>query len=530
LSTSVIEPGTRLAGRYRLDDRVSEAGGSTFWKATDEILARPVAVLTFAPGFPRVHEVVTAARAASRLTDPRLTQVFDADDSGERAYVVSEWVTGETLEDLLAEGPMEPGRAAAFLLEAAEALASAHSAGQAHLCITPHNLVWTSGGTVKVTGLGVEAVLAGSTSDAPAAEDTQGLGQLLYAALTAHWCGAEGTQLRVAPTGPDGRPVPPGQLRPGISRDLDEIVCRSLHIPTAGAQEPLSAPAALVGALSKVPRSPLPFVPLTGSTPPAVVARPDNPRDGRRNSTTTSPVDPLSRTVPDPPHAPTQSTSRPSRSSGSSGSSRSTSVRHATEGGGPISRPLLAAIAVGVLLLVAIGGWGLSRMGGGGGGDSKQKAGTKTSSAAKPAVQELTPANVLPYNRPPHPDDTASVDLDKVIDANKSSAWTTQHYNSADFGKLRKGIGLVIDMGKTVTVSKVKVTMPSASQNGTVELHIGDSQGSGAQQTDSGGASGTFDLDGKQARGRYVTLWFTKLPNIGEFRATVRDVAVEGTG
>ena len=213
MSTSVIEPGTRLAGRYRLDDRVSEAGGSTFWKATDEILARPVAVLTFAPGFPRVHDVVTAARAASRLTDPRLTQVFDADDSGERAYVVSEWVTGETLEDLLAEGPMEPGRAAAFLLEAAEALASAHSAGLAHLCLTPHNLVWTSGGTVKVTGLGVEAVLAGSTSDAPAAEDTQGLGHLLYAALTGHWCGAEGTQLPPAPAGPDGRPLSPARLR-----------------------------------------------------------------------------------------------------------------------------------------------------------------------------------------------------------------------------------------------------------------------------------------------------------------------------
>jgi eukaryotic-like serine/threonine-protein kinase len=527
LSTSVIEPGTRLAGRYRLDDRVSEAGGSTFWKATDEILARPVAVLTFAPGFPRVHDVVTAARAASRLTDPRLTQVFDADDSGERAYVVSEWVTGETLEDLLAEGPMEPGRAVAFLLEAAEALASAHSAGQAHLCLTPHNLVWTSGGTVKVTGLGVEAVLAGSTSDVPAAEDTQGLGQLLYAAVTAHWCGTEGTQLPLAPTGPDGRPIPPGQLRSGLPRDLEEIVCRSLHIPVGGAQEPLSTPAALVGALSKLPRSPLPFVPLTGSTPPAVVARPDNPRpdDRRPDNSTTSPVDPLSRTVPDPPRARTQSMSRSSRSTGSS---RAAPVRHAAGGGGSVSRPVLAAIAVGVLLLVALGGWGLARMGGGG-GDSKQKAGAKTSPVAKPTLKELSPAHVYPDNHPPHPDDTASSDVDNVTDDSKSSAWTTQHYNSADFGKLRKGIGLVIDMGKTVAVSRVSVTMPSASANGKVELHVGDSQGPGTQQTDSGGASGTFDLNGKQAKGRYLTLWFTKLPNIGEFRATVRDVAVYGT-
>lgn len=530
MSTSVIEPGTRLAGRYRLDDRVSEAGGSTFWKATDEILARPVAVLTFAPGFPRVHDVVTAARAASRLTDPRLTQVFDADDSGERAYVVSEWVTGETLEDLLAEGPMEPGRATAFLLEAAEALAAAHSAGQAHLCLTPHNLVWTSGGTVKVTGLGVEAVLAGCTSDAPAAEDTQGLGQLLYAALTGHWCGADGTQLPAAPTGPDGLPIAPGQLRPGVPRGVEEVACRALRIPADGAQEPLSAPSAFVGALSKVPRSPLPFVPLAGSTPPGVVSRPDD----QRSSTTTSPVDPLTRTVPDaapsmPPHpsAHAQRSSTPwsSRSGGPP------PARHAGEvgGAGSVSRPVLAAIAVGVLIIVALGGWGLSRMGGSGSGGTGQRSGVKPTQIAKPTIKRLAPSQVLSYNKPPHPDDSASRSLDNVIDSSKSSYWTTQHYTSAEFGGLRNGVGLVIDMGKSVTVSRIKVIMPDSGGSGTVELHVGDALGPSTKQTDSHAASGAFDLNGGQVKGRYLTLWFTKLPSIGEFKAQVRDVSVYGT-
>ncbi|HEY7879941.1 MAG TPA: AMP-binding protein, partial [Streptosporangiaceae bacterium] len=71
MSTFISEPGTRLGGRYRLEDRVSDASGWAAWKAIDEILARPVAVLTFAPGFPRISEVLTAARAASRLTDAR---------------------------------------------------------------------------------------------------------------------------------------------------------------------------------------------------------------------------------------------------------------------------------------------------------------------------------------------------------------------------------------------------------------------------------------------------------------------------
>ncbi|HEY9524307.1 MAG TPA: serine/threonine protein kinase, partial [Thermopolyspora sp.] len=153
MSMSAVEPGSRLSDRFLLEDRVHQSGGATLWKAMDEVLARPVAVYTFSPDFDRVDEIVTAARAASRLTDPRLTQVFDAADDGDTAYVVTEWVTGETLVDLLAGGPLEPDRAAGLVAEAAEALAHAHESGLAHLLLTPERLVWTGGGTVKVIGL-----------------------------------------------------------------------------------------------------------------------------------------------------------------------------------------------------------------------------------------------------------------------------------------------------------------------------------------------------------------------------------------
>ncbi|MWK35269.1 AMP-binding protein [Actinomadura sp. J1-007] len=272
MSTSVIEPGTRLAGRYRLEERISDAGGSSLWKAIDEILARAVAVRTFEPGFPRVGEVVTSARAASRLTDPRLTQVFDADDSGESAYVVSEWVVGETLEQMLAKAPLEPGRAATLLYEAAEAIAAAHAAGLAHLCLTPRDLVWTTGGTVKLLGVATDAVLGDCYSDDPAGEDVRGLGRMLYAALTAHW--------PVVPDEPESRrsslpPAPeaggvvkaPRQVQAGISHAIDAIVCRCLG---AGDQAPLETPADLAKALRGVPRTPLPlFAGLGNAQPPA---------------------------------------------------------------------------------------------------------------------------------------------------------------------------------------------------------------------------------------------------------------------
>ncbi|WP_230421527.1 protein kinase family protein [Actinomadura soli] len=258
MSTSVIEPGTRLAGRYRLEKRIKDSGGSSLWKAIDEILARAVAVRTFDPEFPRIAEVVTSARAASRLTDPRLTQVFDADDSGESAYVVSEWVVGETLEGMLAKAPLEPGRAATLLYEASEAIAAAHAAGLAHLCLAPRDLVWTTGGTVKILGIATDAVLGDKYADDPAGEDVRGLGQMLYAALTAHWPGdPAGSDLPAAPT-VDGEGVlyAPRQVQAGISHAIDAIVCRCLGI---GPAEALASPADLARALRGVPRTPLPL-------------------------------------------------------------------------------------------------------------------------------------------------------------------------------------------------------------------------------------------------------------------------------
>src|ERR1700732_799847 len=104
MSTYTSEPGTLLAGRYRLVDQTSVGTGWAFWKATDEPLARVVTVLTFSSGFPRSTEAITAARAASRLGDPRFSQVFDVEDAGELAYLVLGWVGGEAVVGMVAAG------------------------------------------------------------------------------------------------------------------------------------------------------------------------------------------------------------------------------------------------------------------------------------------------------------------------------------------------------------------------------------------------------------------------------------------
>src|ERR1700735_4777094 len=117
MSTFIPEPGARLPDRYRLEDRIRATGNWAAWKAIDEILARPVTVVTLMPDFARTAEVITAARAASRLTDSRLAQVFDVEHGGDRSYIVMEWVAGHSLNDMLGNGPLDPRQSVSLITE-----------------------------------------------------------------------------------------------------------------------------------------------------------------------------------------------------------------------------------------------------------------------------------------------------------------------------------------------------------------------------------------------------------------------------
>lgn len=529
MSTSVIEPGTRLAGRYRLEEKISEADGSTLWKAIDEILARAVSVRTFEPGFPRAAEVVTAARTASRLTDPRLTQVFDAEDDGELAYVVSEWVSGETLEEMIISGgPLAPGRAARFVSEAAEALTTAHRAGMSHLCLTARHLVWTTGGTVKLTGLGVEAVLCGVNSNEPARLDALGLGQMLYAALTGHWPGGAGESDLPAAPERNGDYVPPCELREEVPAAVDEIVCRAMEINAP--EEPLTTPAEVAAALAKVPRTPLPlFAGLQSGPPPAVIDRP------RRDEapTAAAPTAPVqaAQTVPrqrppssSRPAAPAQPTARMQQQSAPPPS---------TSGGGrSVNRPLVAAAAAVAALVIGVAAWQLS------GGDRPESTtpGTAQVTQPEPSVStkklSIVSATGIYEQNLGGPDSHVESTARFVKDKKANTYFETERYRGqyvTSFGNLLKGAGFVLDLGETKNVSKVVLNAPQTSAGAHVEVYVGDDQNRSRLPklgTATLGAP-TTELTGNTLAGRYVIVWFTSSPQSG--RLQIGEATVHGT-
>ncbi|MCB0890085.1 MAG: serine/threonine protein kinase, partial [Nocardioidaceae bacterium] len=75
-------PGAVLGERYRLDDLLEEFEGGRFWRATDMVLARNVAIHVINSTDPRAQALIDAARANVLITDPHLLRVLDCEDDG----------------------------------------------------------------------------------------------------------------------------------------------------------------------------------------------------------------------------------------------------------------------------------------------------------------------------------------------------------------------------------------------------------------------------------------------------------------
>ena len=105
-----VGPGTLLAGRYHVQQRVHQGTWSSVWQAVDETLERPVSLRVVDAGHPRGSDVVDAARRAAGVEDPRLQRVLDVGVEDGLTYVVSEWVGADSLTDLIRSGMPPAGR------------------------------------------------------------------------------------------------------------------------------------------------------------------------------------------------------------------------------------------------------------------------------------------------------------------------------------------------------------------------------------------------------------------------------------
>jgi hypothetical protein len=537
------------------------------WKAQDETLARAVSVLTFAPGFPRVAEVITAARAASRLTDPRLAQVFDVEDGGDQAYIVMEWVSGDSLAQLVSDGPLDPGQACSLVSEAARAMAGAHAVGQAHLLLSPQNLRWTRSSGIKITGIGIDAALAGAglaNVGDPAATDSRHLAGLLYAALTGYWPCETPSSLPAAP-GKDGEVYPPRQVSPDISGELDAVVTRALLQRPERQGPPITTPSALADAIAVV----APPVPLPEPAPRSYdgynSGNYNSGNYGNRGGYNDGYGDDFGGGYPGQgggmrqpggftgdgygganPNDP--STWNAGRGGGTSTYQRDYANRDRDRGRARMSRGLVGGVAALVVVAVGAAIWGITANLGHGSSGNPQ--GNSTSPAAKGGGTAstatgtvLTPTGALSFNilgSSATPEDPS--DVTNPL-SGKAPAWSTQQYESPaeHFGAIKNGDGYLIEMGSSIKLNSVEADF--GQSGGTAQICIGNSttSSSAGQQNISGPCPAGFTPASQKehmnvdttftatsgASGQDILIWFSQLPASG--LQSISKVTVKGS-
>ena len=137
-------PGSSL-GRYRVIEQLGRGGMATVFRCHDPNLDRHVAAKvlpsyhTEDPSF--VARFTQEAQTVARLNHPNILQIYDFGEDKGFSYIVTEYVSGGDLQDLLKGEPLSPETVLEFMGPLAEALDYAHGQGIIHRDLKPANVL-----------------------------------------------------------------------------------------------------------------------------------------------------------------------------------------------------------------------------------------------------------------------------------------------------------------------------------------------------------------------------------------------------
>ena len=150
-----------LPPRYRDPERIGYGGMGEIFRATDSVLGRVVAIKVLAERFSEDAAVrqrfTREALSAARLSgEPNTVTIYDVGEHDGRPYIVMEYLSGGTLDQILRKGGAQPvERVFTWLEEAARALDVAHREGVVHRDVKPANLMLDREGHVHVADFGI---------------------------------------------------------------------------------------------------------------------------------------------------------------------------------------------------------------------------------------------------------------------------------------------------------------------------------------------------------------------------------------
>jgi predicted Ser/Thr protein kinase len=237
-----LPSGTRV-GPYVILHRLGRGGMGEVFLGRDPRLDRFVALkclITSSSGSGDLRaRVIREARAAARISHTNVAAVYDVVEHEGRAFIVMEYVEGESLAVLLKRGSLSPARVIAIGRQIAAALAAAHGNGIVHRDLKPANIQVTADGSIKILDFGIATALASLTTTR--ASTTTEVGDIRGQQV--------GTPAYMSPEQLLGRPVDERSDLFSLALILFEMTTGRRVFPT---NDPL---AVLLAAVRKLPRA-----------------------------------------------------------------------------------------------------------------------------------------------------------------------------------------------------------------------------------------------------------------------------------
>lgn len=554
---------TGLPDRYRPLEQVgpdepTATGVITCWRAKDRVLNRDVAVRVHTPAGPAAHAWIARALTAGGLANPALAMVYDASEGtgdpsvpGGAAYVVNEWIDGETLTERLARGPLGDREARTVLRRLADGVAEAHRVGLAVGGLTRDNVVLRPNGLV-----GLRAVPAATgTTDG----DIAALGELLEDCLTG--LATEGADAGALTGPPDlvalvhrARSTEPSQALASVAAMAALLAQAPRTSPSARTQpgggedavrrrrardrRPAAVVAPRTGAEAPVRLDPsvLPPVPAVRPITEAAAPLPAAATGGDTVSASGPPPGPSGRDRWRGDDGFEEDGPLPALHSGDDGDEDDE-----TTGGRRLVVVGLSLLAL--VVVVALAWWfGSSVLSVAGSVDDNQGSTPSVSAggadrptdASGPAgpIAAIAGAEIFDPNGDGAPENDGQVPL--TYDDDASTTWSTVEYRgSPAFGNLKDGVGIVYDLGDSKPLAGVTVASPTPGA--TVEIRTADRAGAALGDFDAA-ATGTLadstDLTFEApVTARYVLVWITGLVEGADgFSASLAEVVVHTGG
>jgi serine/threonine-protein kinase len=423
------------------------------WQGTDEVLRRRVAVKILHPHLAADATFVTRFRqeavAAARLAHPGIVSIYDTCSYDGVEAIVMELVTGRTLRQRLDDPtPIDPWQAAGVAAQVAEALDAAHRAGLVHRDVKPANVLLCGDGRVKVADFGIAKAMAEADLTQPglmvgtarylAPEQVRGepvdprtdiysLGIVLYEMLCGRAPFSGDTDAATALARLQRDPLHPRQVRPGIPRPLEEVVLRAMAREPAdryATAADLRAALLAAGASSTADADLTVATTVPGAT--AAIPRPDTGAAG-----------------PGPTASP----------------AAAPSFRQS-------ERDLLIPTLLVVVVAVALGVAGVL-LGRSGALDGVRNAlGGSGHHDAPLAIQS---ARAFDPGGDGHEND-GSTGL--AIDGKDTTGWKTEGYNDRDITKLKDGVGLILQLGRSADLGQLELDSPT--NDWKIEVFVAD--------------------------------------------------------